>query len=103
MEVVLGYAAHEAGVVRVRSALAELEETRRECGSVVASLLSGGWSGAAADSFAAAWDDWLTGADAVVAALGEIEAGLLATGALLGSADRDVAAAHDRLHERLGR
>jgi WXG100 family type VII secretion target len=68
----------------------------------VDSLLRTGWSGRAADAFAAAWDDWLAGAREVLDSLDAMTGAMAATRADLQITDGGVAATGTSLRERLG-
>ena len=102
MDVLLGYAALDNAVAEVRLAAGDLEGARREAASLIDRLLDGGWSGAAAESFGAAWEEWLAGEEQVRSALASIEAALVATGDQLSTADHDTGARLARMIGRLG-
>lgn len=68
----------------------------------VRDAVDGGWSGAAAESFAAAWQEWSTGAEQVCAALTSIVASLETARRELAAADGASAADSHSLLERLG-
>jgi len=76
MELLLGYAALRGAAGEVRSAVDVLDETCRRSADEVERLLDGGWRGAAADAFAAAWSEWLAGAAEVRVALATISDGI---------------------------
>ena len=88
MQIHLGYDAYSVVLSQVHDAAAELDEALARTSRQVGHLKDGGWSGAAADSFDAAWHDWLAGAAQVREALEHI-AGALAT------TQRDLAARDD--------
>lgn len=58
------------------------------------SLLSGGWTGVAADSVHEAWEDWLTAAD-------QVKEGLDAMEALIAAFHRDLVQQDDRSQQAL--
>jgi WXG100 family type VII secretion target len=102
MDVSLGFHEFEVGVGRVRAAVTVLDETERRAARDVDRLLDGGWSGAAADAFGAAWHDWLAGAAEVRSALDSIAGSLTVVRRELVLADAGASAATDRIRERLG-
>ncbi len=93
-------------VTGVREAAGQLGERRDRVCREVDSLVDGGWRGAAADSFAEAWEDWRRAAQRVLD-------GLTDMGTLLDAAHRDLSdrdeqsrlgldAVAGRIVERLG-
>jgi uncharacterized protein YukE len=102
MDVSLGFHEFEVGVGRVRAAVTVLDETERRAARDVDRLLDGGWSGAAASSFAAAWEEWLVGAAEVRSALVSIADSLVVVRRELVLADLGSVATADRIRERLG-
>ena len=80
MEIALGYDAFRTAADQLRDAAAELEDQRTAIAREVDGLLDGGWRGEAATSFAEAWDDWVSGADDVVAALTSLASAVAAAG-----------------------
>lgn len=102
MELRLGYAVFDAVVADVRVAVDTLDESRRRAAGEVEALLEAGWRGAAAESFATAWQEWLEGADQVNAALESIVASLEITRREVTGADAGVTAEARHLLERLG-
>ncbi|HEX6151108.1 WXG100 family type VII secretion target [Nocardioides sp.] len=90
----LGYDAFAVARSQVRDAVAALQETTSQSRRQVERLMDGGWSGAAADSFDNAWQDWLTGAARVRGALEDIEAALIST-------ERDLTARDDDAEQQL--
>ena len=81
-------AAIRQAVADVQSAHGELIEARADADRRVSSLLGAGWTGAAADTFAEAWSDWLAGAE-------QVESGLEAMGQILDAVHRDLVAQDD--------
>lgn len=65
-------------------------------------LLTGRWSGQAADQFRGAWGQWCQGMSDVLAGLGLESAAIAVTKAELSGSDADADAAARRLHDRLG-
>ena len=102
MDVSLGFHEFEVGVGRVRAAVTVLDETERGAARDVDRLLDGGWTGAAASSFAAAWEKWLAGAADVRVTLESIADSLTFARRELDLADLGPVAATHRIHERLG-
>jgi WXG100 family type VII secretion target len=102
MDVLLGHHEFSLGIERVRAAVLQLDETERRAARDVDRLLDGGWTGAAASAFAAAWEDWLAGAADVRVALGSIAESLVVVRRELDLADLGSVAATDRIRERLG-
>ena len=102
MDVLLGHHEFEVGIGRVRAAVTALDETERRAARDVDRLLDGGWTGAAASSFAAAWEEWLAGAAEVRVALASIAESLTAVRRELVLADLGSVAAADQIRERLG-
>jgi WXG100 family type VII secretion target len=86
----------------LRDGAERLAADRDRAAHDVDSLLRAGWSGRAAEAFAAAWDDWLAGAREVLDSLEAITGAMAATQADLQCTDTEVAAATRRLWERLG-
>ena len=101
MDIALGYDAFSAGLADVRAARAELDHHCSAIGREVGALLDSGWRGAAADSFAEAWADWLVGATQVREALASIESSLAFSSRALAGSDDLAAAAVRRLRARL--
>jgi len=102
MDLHLGYDVFDRVVADVRNAVDTLEKTRRRAAGDVGALLDGGWTGAAAGSFAAAWQEWLAGADQVQAALGSVVASLETSRRGVTAADASSAERTRHLLERLG-
>lgn len=102
MEIRLGHPALDRAVAEVDTGADSLGSTRRRAATHVGRLLDGGWSGAAADSFADAWEEWLAGADQVLDGLRSIGAALELTGRELMTADATAGGTTARLTERLG-
>ena len=92
MQIHLGYDAMALARARLQEAAAQLGEARSTAGRQVEHLMDGGWSGAAAESFNDAWQDWLTGAAQVREALEQIELALCATQRGLAARDEDTEA-----------
>jgi WXG100 family type VII secretion target len=95
-----------AAITGVRAAASRLGGRRDRICREVDTLVDGGWHGAAADSFAEAWEDWRLAAQRVLA-------GLIEMGTLLDAAHRDLSerdeqsrlaleAVAGRIVERLG-
>lgn len=70
------------GRADVAEASQALEQTRRSIDRRVSAFLGSGWTGAAAESFAEAWEQWLVGA-------ADVREGLDAMAALLEATQRD--------------
>lgn len=102
MDVLLGHHEFEVGIGRVRAAVTALDETERRAARAVDRLLDGGWTGAAAAAFGAAWEEWLAGAADVRVALVSIADSLVVVRRELELADLGSVAATDRIRERLG-
>ena len=102
MELVLGYDAFDRVLGDVCDAVDSLAMTRLGVGRDVAAVLDGGWSGAAADSFADAWASWLAGAEQVEAALSSIASSLAVTRRAVTLADDAASSGSSLLSERLG-
>lgn len=81
-------------VAGVRIAADRLAERRDHVCREVDALLAGAWRGAAADSFAEAWEEWRLAAQRVLD-------GLDAMGSLLDAAHRDLSGQDDRARLRL--
>lgn len=101
MELLLGYAALREAVGEVGSAVDVLDEACRRSAADVERLLDGGWRGAAADAFAAAWAEWLAGAGEVRAALASIGDGIEVSHRLADAADTATTSDLAGLHERV--
>ena len=69
MTIQIDHAAFRTGTADVRAGAESLRATCDDLHRDVAALLDGGWTGAAARSYADAWADWRHGADEVLAAL----------------------------------
>jgi WXG100 family type VII secretion target len=89
MEIRLGYDAFAAARSQVSTAIAELTEARSRTSRQVGHLMDGGWSGAAADAFHDAWQDWLAGEAKIREALELIESALSSTERDLIARDED--------------
>jgi WXG100 family type VII secretion target len=77
---------HEAfrrGIADVRAATERLDTDERRIDTRVSGFLQSGWTGVAADSFVAAWEEWKHAAD-------DVRDGLDAMGQLLDAAHRDL-------------
>ncbi|WP_148613746.1 WXG100 family type VII secretion target [Nocardioides rubriscoriae] len=88
---------HEAfgrGRADVVEASQALEETRRTIDRRVSGFLGSGWTGAAAEAFADAWEQWLAGA-------ADVKEGLDAMSALLEATQRDWAHQDEASQQRL--
>jgi WXG100 family type VII secretion target len=103
MELLLGYAALREAVGEVGSAVDVLDEACRRSAADVERLLDGGWRGAAADAFAEAWSEWLTGAGEVRAALASIGDAIADSHRLAAAADTVTTSELAGLHERVVR
>lgn len=96
---------HEAfrdAVADVRRAADRLRGDRDRVARRVDALLDGGWRGAAATSYAAAWEEWTRGADRVLAGLDTMGDLLEAVDASLLRTDAGCGAGLGRLTARLG-
>lgn len=102
MTICLQHDSFDAVLADVRRAVADLSETRAQADREVAGLLDGGWTGAAASSFAAGWADWVEGAAQVGSALDGLADGLVLARSELGGADDSGADSTARLRARLG-
>lgn len=106
MTICLEHDPFDAVLADVRRAAADLAETRERAVREVAALLDGGWTGAAASSFAQGWSDWADGAADVGSALDDIaEAMVLARSRILVADDTgadSMARLADQLAGRLG-
>lgn len=102
MPIHLGYDAMALARARLREAAEQLEEARSTAARQVENLMDGGWSGAAADAFNDAWQDWLGGAGSVCDALEQIELALCATQRDLIARDEDAEGLLAPLHGRIG-
>lgn len=91
-----------AALADVRRAAGDLAEMRERAVGKVATLLDGGWSGAAASSFADGWADWTAAADDVTAGLHHLADALALAQHRLELQDAEVRGAVDRLVARLG-
>lgn len=85
MAIAVDHAAFHAAIRDVRNSATELEHVRDQAAHQVDAFVEGGWSGLAAEAFAASWDDWRRAADDVLNTL-------IAIGDLLDSAHRDLTA-----------
>lgn len=101
MDLRLGYDVFDTVVADVCDAVDTLDGSRRRAAHEVDRLLDGGWNGAAAESFAGAWQEWCAGADQVRTALTSIVVSLEATRRELAATDGATAAASLRLLGRL--
>ena len=106
MTLVLDHAPYDRRRGAVAAASERLAADQRRIDARVTGFLAAGWRGAAAASFADAWDDWTLAA-------GEVRDGLAAMAALLDAVHRDTVARDDaasaslaplsaRLTDRLG-
>ena len=102
MTICLQHDSFDAVLADVRCAVADLSETRAQAVRDVAALLDGGWSGAAATSFADGWSDWAVAAADVESALDGLADGLVVARSQLAVADDSGAEAMARLVARLG-
>lgn len=105
MTIAVDHTRFQTTVRDVREAAAELRQVRNQTTSRVDSLLRGGWTGLAADSFAEAWSDWRQAADDVFTGLVTISDLLDSTHDDLTARDADangsLARITTRLHSRL--
>ena len=83
MDLCVDHPDFRAVVADVAAASDRLLADRDRVAHQVDVLLDGGWSGAAATSYAEAWSDWCTGAERVLD-------GLVAMGQLLGAVHLDL-------------
>ncbi|GAA2143380.1 hypothetical protein GCM10009844_15810 [Nocardioides koreensis] len=81
-------------VTDVSAAASRLGDRRDRICREVGTLLDGGWRGAAADSFAEAWEEWRRATQHVLD-------GLVAMGTLLDAAHRDLSDRDGQAHLRL--
>lgn len=102
MDLIVDHPAFRGAVADVAAAADRLRADRDRVARQVDVLLDGGWSGAAATSYAEGWADWCAGAERVLE-------GLATMGRLLDEVhadltERDLAsqAGLDRLARRLG-
>ena len=102
MTIEVDHQAFRTGVADVRRGADDLHATRDGIRRDVESLLDGGWTGVAAESFAEGWADWRAGADAVLEALTTMGRLLEAVHADLTERDLDALSHLDRLTARLG-
>lgn len=103
MQIHLGYDAFAAARSQVNHAVVELAEARSRTCRLVAHLMDGGWSGAAADTFDEAWHDWLAGEAQVCEALERIESALTSTERDLAARDEDAVVRLATLSQEVGR
>lgn len=101
MTICLQHDSFDAVLADVRRAVAGLSEARVRADREVAGLLDGGWTGAAAASFAAGWADWAEGAAQVGSALDGLADGLVLARSQLVDADDSGADSMARLMARL--
>jgi WXG100 family type VII secretion target len=101
MNVRLDPAQLSIGADAVEARAADMATRRTQIGVSVDALLST-WHGAAADRFAALWQDWRDGADTVIAGLSTSAGTLRAARDDLTLADTSSSEAHDLLAKRLG-
>jgi WXG100 family type VII secretion target len=101
MNVRLDPARLSIGADAVEARAADMATRRTQIGASVDALLST-WHGAAADRFAALWEDWRYGADTVIAGLSTSAVTLRAARDDLTLADTSSSEAHDLLAKRLG-
>ena len=102
MTISVDHPAFRSAVADVRHAADRLRGDRDRLARRVDGLLDGGWTGAAATTSAAGWDDWQRSAEAVLhglAAMGEL---LDAAHADLDVTDLGSGEGLDRLAARLG-
>ena len=88
-------------VAAVDDAAVELIAAHRSAERLVARMLDGGWSGAAADAFGDAWAEWEAGASEVTSALEAMRDGLVLAGRELSSTDHATSDTLGRLGVRL--
>lgn len=98
----LDHARFDATVRDLREGADRLAADRDRAARDVDSLLTAGWSGRAADSFAAAWDDWLAGARDVLDGLHAMTDAMTVVRRDLAATDLDVSVTARSLRERLG-
>jgi len=85
------------------AAMAEALQTERgKLDHRVAHLLGGGWTGVAAEQYAAGWDEWCAGADTVLRALAAMARLVGEARVELTGTDEAVSGVAGRLHSRLG-
>jgi len=101
MEIQLGYDAHDRAVAAVDGATVELIAAHRSAERLVARMLDGGWSGAAAEAFGGAWSEWEAGAYEVSSALEAMRDGLILAGRELSATDHATGATLAHLGARL--
>ena len=101
MTIELDHQTFDTAVADVRAGADAFHEARQRITHEVESLLDGGWTGVAADSFADGWLDWQRAA-------GDVLDGLVAMGHLLdavhadlGDRDQDSRDALDRVARRI--
>ncbi len=83
MNIEVDHPAFRSAVGDVNAGADALRAASRDIDREVDSLLSGGWTGAAAESFAGGWAEWRSAA-------GDVLDGLVAMGQLLGAVHSDL-------------
>lgn len=101
MNVRLDPAQLSIGADAVEARAADMATRRAQIGASVDALLST-WHGAAADRFAALWEDWRDGADTVITGLSASAVALRAARDDISLADTSSSEAHGLLAKRLG-
>ncbi len=102
MTISVDHLAFRSTVADVRRAADRLREDRDRVARRVDGLLDGGWTGAAASTYAEGWADWKRSAEAVLDGLAAMAELLDATHADLEVTDLGSGARLDRLTARLG-
>jgi len=85
----------------IDDATVELTAAHRNAERLVARMLDGGWSGAAAEAFGEAWLEWEAGAAEVGSAVAKIGDGVVLAGRELSSTDQVAGSTFNRLGDRL--
>jgi WXG100 family type VII secretion target len=80
----------------------ELRAERDRVSGRVGTLVASGWAGVAADQYAAGWDDWHEGAQALMSALGALGDLMGEVRAAIETTDQGAADASRLLAARLG-
>jgi WXG100 family type VII secretion target len=101
MEIVLGYDEMRAAAAEATAVLEQLQRACDRGEAEVARLLDGGWSGAAAASFAEAWAQWCSGAVSVRVGLASLASRVDSSERLAREADCLVTGSWERLEARL--
>lgn len=102
MTIRLEHPEFHASVADVRDASTSIGAARARAGGLVAQLLDGGWSGAAATAFASAWEDWLAAAASVRHDLDGLADLLAAAHQDVTAVDQETGCGLEQLARRLG-